>query len=156
MVGLGGRCVEKTAEASKSAAFVDEKSSRYVSEGREFRAESSSKMPVTSWRDQRQDSNNGSRECWVSSSWQDPPSKPAVAVHQRVSGLGSPGRTVITVLTSGKPRPAMHVRASRRTGQAQGRFRTYTLCSSREGSCVVVLRALCGLWSLFYRILGEI
>lgn len=35
VVGLRCRCIEKTAEASKSAAFVDGERSRYVSEGRD-------------------------------------------------------------------------------------------------------------------------
>lgn len=79
-------------------------------------------MPITSQKDQRQDSNNGSCADAGSAAAGSIQSKPGVAVHQRVSELGSPGRTLITVLTSGKPRPAMHLRASRRTRQAQGRF----------------------------------
>jgi hypothetical protein len=88
-VVTGRKCVERAAEASKSAASVDEKRNRYVSEGRESRAECSSKRLSCKRGISVKDSNNGYCEGWVSSD-QDPKSA-ATAIHPngfRAAGLG--------------------------------------------------------------------
>lgn len=121
-------------------------------------AESSSECLFSSQKDQRQDSNNGSCECRVSSG-QDPKSA-AVAIHQRASGPRQVVRDYgadIGQATSGECTEGPL--AVRSKASSQGRYRTYTLCLSQEccSDCacvVVVLRALCGLWSCSIGSLG--